>query len=370
MPLQTSSTGTTITHGPGKPHEEALRKACENVVRLGASGIQFRVAKDGHEFTVASGVARIGEDAPVPTDGRFRIACITKMFVSVVVMQLVGEGKIDLDAPIERYLPGLIPAGDRMTVRHLMQHTSGLFNHADSFQRPGDRFLRDRYKQYSPRELIGVAAERPLNFEPGTKFEYSNTNYIVIGELIKEVTGRSYADEIRDRVLVPLGLKDTFLPGSDPTIPGPHAHGYMKIKGKTEDVTLMNPSEACSAGEMISTTADLDRFLLALVRHELLTEEQFAELTKPLPEGLTLNLPMAEAYGLGIMRTATSTGVDLWGHGGGIPGYATFIGTTLDGATRVVASVTLDIDPDSFVGDFEAAVEDAITVAATVASTN
>ncbi|MBB5802215.1 D-alanyl-D-alanine carboxypeptidase [Saccharothrix ecbatanensis] len=366
MPLKNSSTATTAPYEPGASHEAALRGACEKVVQLGASGVQFRVAKNGHEFTVTSGVAKIGEDTPVPTDGRFRIACITKTFVAVVIVQLVSEGKVDLDAPVERYLPGLIPTGDRMTVRHLMQHTSGLFNHADSFQRPGERFMRDRYKQYEARELIAVAAERPLNFEPGTKFEYSNTNYIVIGELIKAVTGRSYADEIRDRILTPLDLKDTFLPGSDPTIPGPHAHGYMKIQGKTEDVTLMNPSEACSAGEMISTTADLDRFLLALIRHELLTEEQFAVLTEPLPEGLTLDLPMAEAYGLGIMRTATSTGLELWGHGGGIPGYATFIGATIDGETRVVASVTLDIDPDSFVGDFEAAVEDAITVAVTV----
>jgi D-alanyl-D-alanine carboxypeptidase len=357
--------GTTKVHnGQVKETKAALQRQCDEVVQLGASGIQFRVTKKGEQFTITSGVAEIGKDNPVPADGRFRISCITKVFVSVVVLQLAAEGKLELDAPVEKYLPGMVPDGNKVTVRNLMQHTSGLFNHADSFQRPGERFMRDRYKQYEPEELIGVAAQRPLNFEPGTKFEYSNTNYIVIGVLIKKVTGNSYADEIRSRILVPLGLKDTFLPGSDPTIPGPHARGYMKIKNKTEDVTLMNPSEACSAGEMISTTADLDRFLIALAGHELLTEKQFAELTKPLPEGLTLNLPMAEAYGLGIMRTPTASGVQLWGHGGGIPGYATFVGTTVDGETRVITSVTLDIDPDGFVGDFEAAIEEALSIAA------
>jgi D-alanyl-D-alanine carboxypeptidase len=355
---------TTVQNGQIEQHKEALRHACDKVVQLGASGIQFRVTKNGQQFTVTSGVARIGEPDPVPTDGRFRVSCITKLFVATVILQLVGEGKVKLDAPIERYLPGLIPDGDEMTVRHLMQHTSGLFNHADSFQRPGERFLRDRYKQYEPEELIAVATARPLNFEPGTKFEYSNTNYIVLGVLIKAMTGRPYADEVRKRVLNPLELKDTFFPGSDPTIPGPHARGYMKIDNKTEDVTLMNPSEACSAGEMISTTADLDRFLVALARKELLTEELFAELTRPLSEGLTLDLPMAEAYGLGIMRTPTKAGLQLWGHGGGIPGYATFVGTTTDGETRVVTSITLDIDPDSFVGDLDASVENAISVAA------
>ncbi|MGC4747012.1 serine hydrolase domain-containing protein [Micromonospora sp. DT201] len=97
---------------------------------------------------------------------------------------------------------------------------------------------------------------------PGSTFEYSNTNYIVLGLLIRAVTGRSYAEEIRARIIEPLGLTDTVLPGDDPNIPGVHARGYMKIKGKSVDVTEMNPSEACSAGEMISTTKDLDRFLV------------------------------------------------------------------------------------------------------------
>lgn len=363
MPTRNPTSTRRTGDAKARKHRAALQAACDKMVRLGAAGVQFRVAKNGNEFVVTSGVARVGDETPVPENGRFRIACITKTFVATVVLQLAAEGKLDIDAPISTYLPGLIPDGDKIMIRNLLQHTSGLYNHADSFQRPGERFLRDRYKQYGMEELVRVAAKLPLNFEPGTKFEYSNTNYIVIGLLINKITGHGYAEEIEQRVLRPLGLADTYLPGNDPEIEGPHAHGYMKIKGRTEDVTVMNPSEACSAGEMISTTADLDRFLLALINREILDERQFAEMCREQPPGLKVNLPMAEAYGLGFMRMGTDAGLPLWGHGGGIPGYATFAGTTVDGTTRLVTSITLDLDPDSFVGDFEDSVAEAINVA-------
>lgn len=357
------STTTLTVRSPEHPGRVALQAAVAKLVTVGAAGAQFRVSTGDTSFTVRAGVTELGRDEPVPTNGMFRIACITKVFVATVVLQLVGEGKIELDKPVEHYLPGLLPEGVRISVRNLMQHTSGLYNHAGAFQRPSERFERDRYRDFAPEDLVAIAASKPLNFVPGSTFEYSNTNYVVLGLLVKAVTGRTYAEEIRDRILIPLGLKDTVLPGADPRIPGPHARGYMKIDDRSVDVTEMNPSEACSAGEMISTTADLEHFLVSLVTGKLLGPAEFDQMRHTVPAEW-VDLPMSNGYGLGFMPLETSRGLSLWGHGGGIPGYATFIGTTVDGQRCVAASITLDIDPDDFSGTFENAVVDAINAAA------
>ncbi|MGX1508537.1 UNVERIFIED_CONTAM: D-alanyl-D-alanine carboxypeptidase [Streptomyces graminofaciens] len=343
-------TQTTIDRPGVSALQEAVQGAADRLVQAGAAGVQFRVTRGDNSFVVTSGIAELGSDRPVPADGRFRISCITKPFVSVVVLQLVAEGRLDLDRTVESYLPGLLPYGEKITVRNLMQHTSGLYNYMDSFQKPGDRFLRDRYKHYEPEDLIAIAAAKPLEFEPGTKFAYCNTNYFIVGLLIKKITGRSYREEITERVLEPLGLKETTLPGDDPNIPGPHARGYMQIGGEPVDVTLMNPSEAGCAGEIISTTADLDRFFTALFSGELLNEPEFIEMTTPLPPEMIENLPMGIGYGLGIMKLENDDDLDLWGHGAGIPGYATFAATTRDRSARVQLSFTIgdkDFGPEA-----------------------
>jgi D-alanyl-D-alanine carboxypeptidase len=343
-------TQTTIDRPGVSALQEAVQGAADRLVQAGAAGVQFRVTRGDNSFVVTSGIAELGSDRPVPADGRFRISCITKPFVSVVVLQLVAEGRLDLDRTVESYLPGLLPYGEKITVRNLMQHTSGLYNYMDSFQKPGDRFLRDRYKHYEPEDLIAIAAAKPLEFEPGTKFAYCNTNYFIVGLLIKKITGRSYREEITERVLEPLGLKETTLPGDDPNIPGPHARGYMQIGGEPVDVTLMNPSEAGCAGEIISTTADLDRFFCALFGGELLKEPEFTEMTTPLPPEMIENLPMGIGYGLGIMKLENDDDLDLWGHGAGIPGYATFAATTRDRSARVQLSFTIgdkDFGPEA-----------------------
>lgn len=343
-------TQTTIERPEVSALQEAVQKAADRLVEAGAAGVQFRVTRDGDSFVVTSGIAELGTDRPVPADGRFRISCITKPFVAVVVLQLVAEGKIDLDRTVESYLPGLLPYGEKITIRNLLQHTSGLYNYMDSFQKPGDRFLRDRYKHYEPEDLIAIAAAKPLEFEPGTRFAYCNTNYFVIGLLIKKVTGRSYREEITERILEPLQLTETVLPGDDPNIPEPHARGYMQIGGEPVDVTLMNPSEAGCAGEIISTTADLDRFFTALFDGRLLNEPEFTEMTTPLPPEMIENLPMGIGYGLGIMKLENDRDLDLWGHGAGIPGYATFAATTRDLSARVQLSFTIgdkDFGPEA-----------------------
>ncbi|MFD7657111.1 serine hydrolase domain-containing protein [Actinosynnema sp. NPDC059797] len=328
--------GGTAVAAPGgdRVDREVVQRALDEMAATGAQGTQFRVVDGRREFTARSGTARVGSPRPVPVDGRFRIGSITKTFVSTVVLQLVGEGRVELDAPVSRYLPGLLPDGDRITVRHVLQHTSGLYNYTEALPLDPAEFESIRYKTWTPAELVALSTARPLDFEPGTDWSYSNTNYVVAGLLIEKVTGKPYGRSVEQRVLRPLGLRDTSVPGTRVEVPGPHAHGYVRVNGQVVDITELNPSVAWAAGEMISTTADLERFIDALLDGRLLRPAQQREL-----------LTTVEGYGLGIESTELPCGVTTWGHGGGIPGYSSVLMSTPDTRTRLAGSVTSAPDP-------------------------
>jgi D-alanyl-D-alanine carboxypeptidase len=310
----------------------AVQRGLDKMTSTGAQGVQARVTDGRRDFLARSGTAEVGKNKPVPLDGRFRIGSITKTFVSTVVLQLVGEGKVELDAPVQRYLPGLLPDGDKITVRMLLQHTSGLYNYTDALPLDPAGFEAIRYKHWQPAELVALSTAKPLNFPPGTSWSYSNTNYIVVGLLVEKITGKPYEQAVDKRVLRPLGLRDTTVPGDRVAVPGPHAHGYYRVGDKDVDITELNPSVAWSAGEMISTTADLDRFVDALLDGRLLKPAQLAEMTTP--------LPFTQGYGLGIEQTVLPCGVSILGHGGGIPGYNTLVMSTRDTGKRLEASLT------------------------------
>ncbi|MFD0199848.1 MULTISPECIES: serine hydrolase domain-containing protein [Saccharothrix] len=333
----------------GRIDRQVLQRVLDDLTRTGAQGVQVRVVDGRHEFTARSGTARVDSPRPVPTDGRFRIGSITKTFVSTVVLQLVGEGKVELDAPVQRYLPGLLPDGDRITVRHLLQHTSGLYNYTSALPLDPEGVVGIRYKTWAPAELVALSTARPLDFQPGTGWSYSNTNYVVAGMLIEKITGRPYGVAVEQRVLRPLGLRSTSVPGTRTDVPGPHAHGYIRAGGQVVDITEFNPSAAYAAGEMISTTADLNRFADALLEGRLLRPAQQAELLSA--------SPATQGYGLGIEATDLPCGVTVWGHGGGIPGYASLMVSTADTKTRMAASVTSAPDPGDLVGREEMLME-------------
>jgi len=324
--------GGTATAGTERIDREVVQRAIDTVARNGAVGAQVRVTDGRRSFTARAGVAEWGGDRPVPTDGRFRVGSVTKVFVSTVVLQLVGEGKVDLDAPVSRYLPGLLPDGDRITVRMLLQHTSGLYNYTSGLPLDPAGFETIRYRHREPRELVAIATAKPLDFEPGTKWSYSNTNYVVAGMLVEKITGRPYADAVRQRVIQPLRLRDTSVPGDRVDVPGPHAHGYYRVGDRVVDVTRINPSVAWAAGEIISTTADLDRFVAAVARGELLEPAQFAEMTE-----LT---DVSPGYGLGLEQQDLPCGATVIGHGGGIPAYSTVMLSSKDGRVRLEGSFT------------------------------
>jgi D-alanyl-D-alanine carboxypeptidase len=262
-----------------------------------------------------------------------------------VVLQLVGEGKLGLDAPVADLLTeyGL---DRRITVRMLLQHTSGLFDYVGA-QLPdgtivpgiplaGQEFVDNRFHTYQRDELVRFSLSKPALFAPGTDWGYTNINYLLAGLVIEKVTGRPYGDELQRRILRPLGLRDTSLPGTSPEIPGPHAHGYYRYSDagqfKVVDITRQNPSWASSAGEIISTTKDLHTFFSALNRGKLLPAPLLAEMRKPHPKG---------SYGLGLWVGDGGPGCGVVYKGmGGFHGYGTIMGSTPDGSRTFEVSLT------------------------------
>ncbi|MCX4676525.1 beta-lactamase family protein [Streptomyces sp. NBC_01433] len=329
-----------------RPGADARQLALEALTGANAVSAIAEVRDGSGVWRGTTGVSDLVREAPVRGDGRFRIGSVTKMFVAATTLQLVGEHRLGLEDSVESHLPGLVPGGQDITVRQLLNHRTGLFDvineSTEIFPAPDDPDgFRNWIAQgglnrtFTARELVTKSVAHPPHFEPGTKWAYSNTNFSILGLIIEEVTGHSYAQEIQRRILRPLGMTKTSLPGSSAEIPGRHAHGYWTtVDGigtpdvvKTDvDVTRHNASWAGSGGEMISTTDDLVRFEKALLRGKLLRPEQQREMTTMLrtdPDSDRLE------YGMGLARTPLSC-TTVTGHSGAVLGYGTHLWGTAD----------------------------------------
>ncbi|MFF0388315.1 serine hydrolase domain-containing protein [Kitasatospora sp. NPDC004615] len=306
----------------------------------GASATLARVRENGSTvWKGAAGVANMATGAPADPEGRFRIGSVTKTFVATVVLQLVAEHRLGLDDSVESHLPGAVPNGAGITVRQLLNHTSGIHDYTDdpAFDITNPETLRQwltggRWTSYRPQQLVDIANKYPPYFAPGQGWHYSNTDYILIGMLIERLTGRSWAQEVTSRIIRPLGLTDTSMPIDSPFVPGPHAHGYLKLPTGPADVTLLNPSVAGAAGAGISTTADLTRFIAALLGGRLLGPAELAEMKR------TDGASAAVGYGLGLQRMTMPCG-EFWGHDGGIPGYNTLLVGEANGQRQFATSI-------------------------------
>jgi D-alanyl-D-alanine carboxypeptidase len=306
----------------------------------GAPGTLAEV-RDAHGRAVlTSGAANVATGAPMAAGSRFRIGSMTKMFVATVVLQLAAEHRVALGAPVERYLPGVIRGhgndGRAITVRELLQHTSGLPDYLDYLS--PQQVLADPLAHYDFQQLLGIALAHPPLFPAGTAWSYSNTNYVVAGMLIEKLTGHPYGEEIDRRIIRPLGLRGTSVPGDEPGIPGRHPHGYARPGSSgLVDVTRFNPSVAGASGAMVSTGADMDRFLGALLGGHLLPPAEMRAMMTTRPTGDS----SGSAYGLGLQSLPLPCGGRYWGHDGGILGFETMSGATTDGR-QVTVMVNLD----------------------------
>lgn len=338
---------TTLTAGVASAEHRTLQQHADALLAHGAPGVLVELDTPRGERKVRSGHGDVDDHTPVPWRARYRIGSYTKTYVATVALQLVGERRLSLEDTVERWLPGLVPDG-RITVRQLLQHTSGLPDHAEllPWLRDQEGFLANRFRTYTPEELVALAVSRPPTFPPGGGWRYSNTGYLLAGMIIERVTGNDWRVEVRDRILRPLRLRDTSLPGTDPRVPSPHATAYQRFPdGDTFlpaiDVTAMNPSWGGAAGEMISTTEDGNRFLRALLGGRLLKPAQLNEMRTTVRAAAFDPAWPGVRYGLGLMWAPNSCG-GMWFHGGDIHGFKTRNGATADGRRSVQVTINTD----------------------------
>ncbi|MFJ4191855.1 serine hydrolase domain-containing protein [Kitasatospora sp. NPDC089509] len=299
--------------------------------------------RDGRSRTYTAGVGDLATKAKVPVDGQVRIGSNTKSFTAVVVLQLVAEGKVKLDANVDTYLPGLLRGdgidGRNITVRQVLQHTSGLPEYMEA---PAlSDFTTIQYRYFEPRELLDGALAQKALFAPGTDFAYSNTNYLVAGLLIQKVTGRPYGEEVTKRVIDRIGLRHTYVPATGETaLREAHPRSYLRTGPDAApiDYTDMDSSMAWAAGAVVSTNTDLNTFYGALLAGRLLPAAQLAEMRTTVPAEM---LGHGVRYGLGIQSRPLSCGGLVWGHGGTSVAHRTRGGVTEDGRAVDIAVTTV-----------------------------
>ncbi|MEU6553466.1 serine hydrolase domain-containing protein [Streptomyces sp. NPDC046915] len=323
-PVATARPAAAHTLGHCGPHDEVRRALHTLTARDRIAGAAVLVT-DGtpsapcRRWTETAGTADPRTGRPMNATDRLRVGSVTKTFTAAVVLQLAAEHRLSLDASVDHYLPGLIRGhghdGRRITVRQLLQHTSGLPDYLDApeWEHPE----RLRYRHFEPRELVARALELP---RPQGGWHYATTNYLVLGVIVHEVTGRSPEAEITRRVIDPLKLRDTYWPGDGTRIQGPHSHSYFTTDdGHLVDGTAWNMTFAGVGGGLVSTPADLTRFVTALLGGHLLPPAQLAEMRRTVPADPDRLWPGAR-YGLGLIASPLSCGGLWWGHAGTVPG--------------------------------------------------
>jgi D-alanyl-D-alanine carboxypeptidase len=268
---------------------------------------------------------------PVDPDVPWNIGSATKTFVAVVVLQLADEGRVDLDAGIDRYLPDL-PSADRITPRQLLNHTSGLSEYLDQ-----PAVVNEPLRQWTPAELIAVAEAAGRVGEPGGPHRYANTNYIVLGEIIERVTGNPWAEEVHARIAEPLGITHTGL------IADAAAPGFAVIDGSFVDVTYgFDSSVGGAAGAMQSTSRDLLAFATALADGSLLSPESQAAMQTFLPAEDLSQYGIDHGYGLGLERYAMD-GMTVIGHMGTGEIGSSYLGYDAERGTAIAVTTNTAI---------------------------
>ena len=335
------SSTTALAAAP--PTTSALGRRLQSQVEAQMKAMQvpgaviFVQGAGSESWTASLGTSNLATHAPMSPDMHFRIGSITKTFVGTVILQLVDEGKLKLDDPISKYQPK-VPNGDHITIREVLNMSSGLYNYSEDNDLDkildAETYGHNMNRVWKPKELLAIAFKHPPYFAPGKGFHYSNTNYILLGLMIKQITGHAVEDEIQQRILTPLGMCHTSMPKlTSSTIPNPYPRGYTFVTPATQtkhsggtsasnpiDTTKMNPSWGWTAGNMISTVHDLQIWAKALATGKLLSaatqKERLSWLTIT---GVSPTYSLK--YGLAI---ADFNG--FIGHNGGLPGFQTFMG--------------------------------------------
>ena len=311
----------------GIPAGSALQASVDDVVRLGVPGVAVLRRVGGVTEHGSAGVADLAAAAPITAETVFRTGSVAKPFVATVVLQLVAEGVISLDDTVDRWLPGLVPGGDAITVGQLLGNRSGLFDFIEDPRALAPYLAGTFDHEWTPEELVAMAVTHPPNFAPGTATLYSNTDYTVAGMIVERATSHPLAAEVEARIIRPLALDRTSMP-ADGNLVEPFAHGYAADAGM-QDVTAIDPSLSSYGGNLVSTLDDLSVFLDALFTSRLLPATLLAEMET------TTSSASGEQLGLGLQVLDLPCG-RFAGHSGSTPGYKGAAFQAMDGSRQFV----------------------------------
>ncbi|MGH4034066.1 serine hydrolase domain-containing protein [Actinomycetota bacterium Odt1-20B] len=330
-PAKPAATATAADHS-------ATQEALNAVQRAGMYGVAAETQTNEGRWFGSAGYADVATQRKRTAKDHMRAGSITKSFVAVVLLQLEGEGKLSLDDTVEHWLPGVVQGngndGNKVTVRQLLNHTSGIHDMVETPEwrayMNGPGFLAHRFETRTPRQIVDMGLKYAPDFEPGSKWHYSNTNFVLAGMIIEKVSGNPYGVEATQRIIKPLGLRETTFPGTNPKMPAPYAIGYSKLYAEKPgpevyDATEYNPAWSGATGEVISTTGDLNRFYGSLMQGKLLKPAQQKELLTTVKTGTFFD------YGLGLIVRTLSCGKKVYGHDGIVWGSLSSSATTANG---------------------------------------
>lgn len=332
---------------------DSLQRQVDAILASGVVGVQAAVHEDGQRSWASGGLARIEGTLALEPTSQFRIASTTKTLVAATALKLVERGDLTLEDTVEQWLPGVVSGsgndGSAITLRQLLQHTSGIANHvddqlallgaADSEAEVAEVLSRS----WTPAELVALAMSHPPAFAPGDGWSYADTGYVLVGQIIAAATGESWGDSVRRHVVDPLELSRTFAPGATLDLPRGSMHGYSALPGGADevDVTRLNPSALDAAGALVSTPSDLAHFFSALLSGGVVGAEALTAMKSTVATDDTD--VSAPHYGLGLARVPSSCG-GRWAHDGDTLGFHTRTGVSADGARSVVVAISGDAD--------------------------
>jgi D-alanyl-D-alanine carboxypeptidase len=274
-----------------------------SLTTLGVPGATVTVIRpDGAKWVGVSGLSSIENNTPMVPGLTFRIGSLTKTMTAVVILQLVQEGRLSLDASIESILPGAVPNGTNISVRQLLNHTSGLYNYVDDVPTFWTTQLTTLLLHvWAPSDLVAISHAHAVYFAPGNGWKYSNTNYILLGQIIEKITRNSFAQEVTARILIPLGLNSTSIPAT-PDMPAGSTQGYFWWSGTRNNSTRVDPSFGYSAGNAISTSDDLIVWLAAVIDGTLLDNQRKTDMFTFVNDQGAVTQGNDALYGLGLYK--------------------------------------------------------------------
>ena len=333
LTLAGATLACTALAGAAPPSESELQRSADRLIaKSGLPGVVTLLEQDGRRTVVASGLSDVARRRALRTTDRFWVGSITKAFVATVVMQLVAESRLGLDDTAEDLLPGRLREGERIRLRHLLNHTSGIPEYM-GLDPWATAVNRDPRVVIPAHRLVSSAARLPLDFEPGTRASYSNTNYLVLAEILERVTGRPIGSLLRERIVEPLGLRATGFVRGPRAVGGNRVHGYDVSGPRPVDVSLHRLGGPWADGALVSNAHDLVVFFGALLRGKLVPPRLVALMRT------RTKVPGSHGEGLGLYQLPSPCGRWYYGHAGGTPGYVTWAAGSRDARKIVVLAV-------------------------------